>query len=87
MGANEIIKIHQSNIDEWQKKSDFDNVECEDWDNLERGQDVNVLNTDEFIEESDENDFNIIDDDSEIKTKIKRKQKNNLDDEIIDIDF
>lgn len=87
MDAKKMLKIHQNKIDDLQKESDFDNEIFDDWDNLERGQDVDVLNTNDFINESDENDFNIIDDDSEIKTKIKRNQKNNSDDEIIDIDF
>lgn len=82
-----MLKNYQNKIDDLQKESDFDNDIFDDWDNLERGQDVHVLNTNDFIDETDENDFNIIDDDSEIKTKIKKNQKNNSDDEIIDLDF
>lgn len=82
-----MLKNYQNKIDDLQKESDFDNEIFDDWDNLERGQDVHVLNTNDFIDENDENDFNIIDDYSEIKTKIKRNQKNNSDDEIIDLDF
>lgn len=87
MDAKKMLKIHQNKIDDLQTESDFDNEIFDDWDNLEREQDVHVLNTNDFIDESDENDFNIIDDDSVIKTKIKRNQKNNSDDEIIDLDF